>query len=165
MKLIIRDTADQVAEWAAKYVVKRITEFRPDAARPFVLGLPTGGTPLGMYRHLVRAHQAGKVSFQHVITFNMDEYVGIPRDHPESYHHYMFDNFFKHIDIRPESVNILDGNAADLRAECENYERKIAAAGGIELFIGGIGPDGHIAFNEPGSSLVSRYRVKYEIII
>jgi glucosamine-6-phosphate deaminase len=163
MKLIIRDTADQVAEWAAKYVVKRITEFQPDAARPFVLGLPTGGTPLGMYRHLVRAHQAGKVSFQHVITFNMDEYVGIPRDHPESYHHYMFDNFFKHIDIRPESVNILDGNAADLRAECENYERKIAAAGGIELFIGGIGPDGHIAFNEPGSSLVSRYRVKNEI--
>jgi glucosamine-6-phosphate deaminase len=93
----------------------------------------------------------------------MDEYVGIPRDHPESYHHYMFDNFFKHIDIRPENVNILDGNAADLRAECENYERKIAAAGGIELFIGGIGPDGHIAFNEPGSSLVSRYRVKDKI--
>ena len=120
----------------------------------FVLGLPTGGTPLGMYQKLVQAHKAGKVSFKYVITFNMDEYVGIPEDHPESYHRseceenvvsidyvksnrYMFDNFFKHIDIDPKNAHVLDGNAKNLVAECEEYERKITAAGGIELFVGG----------------------------
>lgn len=113
-----------------------------------------------MYTHLVEYCRAGKVSFKYVKTFNMDEYVGLPRDHPESYHHYMFNNFFKHIDIDPANVHILDGNAPNLELECQNYERKITEAGGIELFVGGIGPDGHIAFNEPGSSLVSRTRVK-----
>ncbi|CAI5651851.1 unnamed protein product [Oreochromis niloticus] len=90
----------------------------------------------------------------------MDEYVGLPRDHPESYHSFMWNNFFKHIDIKAENTHILDGNAADLQAECDAFEKKITAAGGIQLFVGGIGPDGHIAFNEPGSSLVSRTRVK-----
>merc|ERR1712024_10269 len=90
----------------------------------------------------------------------MDEYVGLPREHKESYHYFMFEHIFKHIDIDPKNVHILDGNAADLAAECKQYEKLIAEAGGIELFIGGIGPDGHIAFNEPGSSLVSRTRVK-----
>lgn len=90
----------------------------------------------------------------------MDEYVGLPRNHPESYHSFMYENFFKHIDIDPENANILDGNAADLNLECENFERKIKDAGGVELFLGGIGPDGHIAFNEPGSSLTSRTRLK-----
>jgi glucosamine-6-phosphate deaminase len=160
MKLIIRDSADDVTEWAAKYVIKRIKAFNPGPGRVFVLGLPTGGTPLGMYQKLVQAHKAGKISFQYVKTFNMDEYCGIPRDHPESYHRYMFDNFFKHIDIDPNNAHILDGNAPDLVKECEDYEKKIKEAGGIELFVGGIGPDGHIAFNEPGSSLVSRTRVK-----
>jgi len=160
MKLIIRDSADDVTEWAAKYVIKRINEYRPGPDRYFVLGLPTGGTPLGMYKNLVKAYKSEKVSFKYVKTFNMDEYVGIPKDHPESYHRYMFDNFFKHVDIDPNNVHILDGNAKDLKAECTKYEEKIAAAGGIELFVGGIGPDGHIAFNEPGSSLVSRTRVK-----
>jgi len=158
--LIIRDSADDVTEWAAKYVIKRINEYRPGPDRYFVLGLPTGGTPLGMYKNLVKAYKSEKVSFKYVKTFNMDEYVGIPKDHPESYHRYMFDNFFKHVDIDPNNVHILDGNAKDLKAECTKYEEKIAAAGGIELFVGGIGPDGHIAFNEPGSSLVSRTRVK-----
>jgi len=158
--LIIRDSADDVTEWAAKYVIKRINEYRPGPDRYFVLGLPTGGTPLGMYKNLVKAYKSGKVSFKYVKTFNMDEYVGIPEDHPESYHRYMFDNFFKHVDIDPNNVHILDGNAKDLKAECTKYEEKIAAAGGIELFVGGIGPDGHIAFNEPGSSLFSRTRVK-----
>jgi len=160
MKLIIRDTANHVTEWAAKYVIKRINAFNPGPDRYFVLGLPTGGTPLVMYQKLVQAHKAGKVSFKYVKTFNMDEYVGIPEDHPESYHRYMLENFFKHIDIDPKNAHVLDGNATDLEKECEEYERKIAEAGGIELFIGGIGPDGHIAFNEPGSSLVSRTRVK-----
>lgn len=113
-----------------------------------------------MYQKLIEFYEAGKISFKYVKTFNMDEYVNLPRDHPESYHYYMWNNFFKHIDIVPENVHILDGNASDLVVECDNYEKKISAAGGIELFIGGIGPDGHIAFNEPGSSLVSRTRVK-----
>jgi len=113
-----------------------------------------------MYQKLVQAHKAGKVSFKYVKTFNMDEYVGIADDHPESYHRYMLENFFKHIDIHPKNAHVLNGNAEDLVKECEEYERKITEAGGIELFVGGIGPDGHIAFNEPGSSLVSRTRVK-----
>jgi len=160
MKLIIRDNAEDVTSWAAKYVIRRIKAFNPGPNNLFVLGLPTGGTPLGMYQKLVTAHKAGKISFKYVKTFNMDEYCGIPRDHPESYHRYMFDNFFKHIDIDPNNAHILDGNAPDLVKECEDYEKKIKDSGGIELFVGGIGPDGHIAFNEPGSSLVSRTRVK-----
>ncbi|RZC39278.1 glucosamine-6-phosphate isomerase [Asbolus verrucosus] len=160
MKLLILDTPDEVTSWCAKYVVKRINEFQPGPDRYFVLGLPTGGTPLGMYRKLIELHKAGKVSFRYVITFNMDEYVNLPQYHEQSYHFFMYDNFFKHIDIDPKNVNILDGNASDLQKECSNYEKKITELGGIHLFIGGIGADGHIAFNEPGSSLVSRTRVK-----
>lgn len=125
-----------------------------------MLGCPTGSSPLGLYRNLVRLNKEGKVSFRHVVTFNMDEYCGIPRDHSESYHTFMWNNFFSHIDILPENVNILDGNAADVAAECERFESKIKSYGGIELFMGGVGPDGHIAFNEPGSSLTSRTRQK-----
>jgi len=160
MKLIIRDNSSDVTTWAAKYVIKRIKDFNPGPDRYFVLGLPTGGTPLGMYKNLVQAYKQGKISFKYVKTFNMDEYCGIPEDHPESYHRYMLDNFFRHVDIDPLNAHVLNGNAPDLVKECQEYERKIAEAGGIELFVGGIGPDGHIAFNEPGSSLVSRTRVK-----
>jgi len=160
MRLVIHDTNDRVSSWAAKYIRNKIKRFKPDASKYFVLGLPTGGTPLGMYKELIRMHQAGEISFKYVKTFNMDEYVGLPRDHPESYHYYMWSNFFKHIDIEPENVNLLDGNAQDLCAECDRYEEEIKKAGGVNLFVGGIGPDGHIAFNEPGSSLVSRTRVK-----
>ncbi|XP_053973353.1 glucosamine-6-phosphate isomerase isoform X2 [Hylaeus anthracinus] len=160
MRLVICDTVDYVAEWSAKYVLKRINDFQPNENKYFVLGLPTGGTPLGMYRKLIDYYKAGKISFKYVKTFNMDEYVDLPRDHPESYHYYMYNNFFKHIDIDPVNAHILDGNAPDLVKECDDFERKIKEAGGIELFIGGIGPDGHIAFNEPGSSLASRTRVK-----
>ncbi|UYV64418.1 GNPDA2 [Cordylochernes scorpioides] len=160
MKLIILNNSDDVSVWAAKYIRNRIKKFNPGPDRYFTLGLPTGGTPLGAYKKLIEFHKAGLLSFKYVKTFNMDEYVGLPRAHPESYHSYMWNNFFKHIDIDPHNVNLLDGNATDLEAECTEYERKIAEAGGIELFVGGIGPDGHIAFNEPGSSLVSRTRVK-----
>uniref|UniRef100_A0A914WZF4 Glucosamine-6-phosphate isomerase n=1 Tax=Plectus sambesii TaxID=2011161 RepID=A0A914WZF4_9BILA len=160
MKLIIQDDYDKASDFAARYVLRKIIDFKPNADRYFTLGLPTGSTPLGMYKKLIELHKAGKVSFRYVKTFNMDEYVGIPRDHPESYHSFMFNNFFRHIDIDPNNANILDGNASDLEKECEDYEKKIAAAGGIRLFVGGIGPDGHIAFNEPGSSLVSRTRIK-----
>jgi glucosamine-6-phosphate deaminase len=160
MRLIILEHDAMVGDWAAKYVVKRINEFKPKEDKLFVLGLPTGSTPLKMYSKLVEYYKAGKVSFKYVKTFNMDEYVGLARNHQESYHHFMFDNLFKHIDIDPSNVHILDGNAPDLVKECEGYEKLIKEAGGIELFVGGIGPDGHIAFNEPGSSLVSRTRVK-----
>ena len=160
MRLIIQESYGKMSQWAAAYIVKRINEFKPTAEKPFVLGLPTGSTPIGTYKELIHLNKIGKVSFQHVVTFNMDEYIGIPEDHPESYHTFMWSNFFSHIDIKPENVNILNGNAPDLEAECAAYEAKIAAVGGIDLFMGGIGPDGHIAFNEPGSSLSSRTRVK-----
>lgn len=160
MRLIIKPNYVQMSDWAAAYIANRINKFAPTADHPFVLGLPTGSTPLGTYRELIRLHREGLVSFEHVVTFNMDEYMGLPENHPESYHSFMWHNFFSHIDIKPENVNILDGNAEDPEAECERYERKIASYGGIDLFMGGIGPDGHIAFNEPGSSLTSRTRVK-----
>lgn len=168
MRLIIQDNADQVGLWTARYLKKRINDFNPTKERPFVLGLPTGSSPLTTYKRLVEFHKKGELSFKHVITFNMDEYVGIPKDHPQSYHHFMWTHFFRHIDIVPANVHILDGNAPDLNLECEKYENAIEAVGGIELFLGGIGPDGHIAFNEPGSSMVSRTRVKtlaYDTVI
>ena len=160
MRLIPLTTAEQVGKWAARHIVIRIIAFKPTADRPFVLGLPTGGTPMTTYKALVEMHKAGQVSFKHVVTFNMDEYVGLPEEHPESYHSFMWNNFFSHIDIKPENVNILDGNAEDLVKECADYEARIVEAGGIDLFMGGVGEDGHIAFNEPFSSLNSRTRQK-----
>ena len=171
MRLIIRPDYEAVSEWAANFVSRRINEYAAKARaagegalgrapRPFVLGLPTGSSPLGMYRKLIELHKAGKLSFRDVVTFNMDEYVGLPESHPQSYHSFMWTNFFSQIDIRAENVHILNGNAPDLETECAAYESAIAASGGIDLFIGGVGADGHIAFNEPGSSLSSRTRVK-----
>jgi len=160
MRVIIQSNYELVSKWVASYVVKHIRDFKPTHERPFILGLPTGSSPLGTYKELVAMHKAGKVSFQNVVTFNMDEYIGISEEHPESYHSFMWNNFFKHIDIKKENVNILNGNAADLEKECIYYEEKIKKFGGIHLFLGGIGPDGHIAFNEPGSSLSSRTRIK-----
>lgn len=160
MRLIIQPDYDKMSKWAANYVVAKINSAAPTAEKPFVLGLPTGSSPLGMYRELVSLNQQGKVSFQNVITFNMDEYVNLPKEHPESYYSFMWNNFFSHIDIKAENVHILNGNAPDLAAECAQYEEAILKAGGIDLFLGGIGPDGHIAFNEPGSSLSSRTRIK-----
>jgi glucosamine-6-phosphate deaminase len=160
MRLIIQPEAASVAKWSANYIAHKIIDANPTPENPFVLGLPTGSTPLGTYVELIELYNAGKVSFKNVITFNMDEYVGIDKNHPQSYHTFMWDNFFKFIDIRPENVNLLDGNANDLRMECSRYEAKIKSVGGIDLFLGGVGADGHIAFNEPGSSLASRTRDK-----
>lgn len=160
MRLIIERDYEQLSLWAANYVATRINAFKPTADHPFVLGCPTGSSPLGMYRNLISLYKAGKVSFANVVTFNMDEYVGLPQSHPESYHSFMWNNFFSHIDIPRDNINILDGNAEDLEAECRRFEEKIASYGGVELFMGGVGPDGHIAFNEPGSSLCSRTRMK-----
>ena len=136
MRLVIEKDYQQMSVWAARFVAKTINDAKPTPEHPFVLGCPTGGSPLGMYRELIRLNKEGKVSFANVVTFNMDEYRDLPRDHKESYHTFMWTNFFSHIDIPAENVNILD------------------------LFMGGVGPDGHIAFNEPGSSLTSRTRVK-----
>jgi glucosamine-6-phosphate deaminase len=160
MRLIIRPDYAEVSSWAAHHVARRILDFAPTADRPFVLGLPTGSTPLGLYKELIRLHKTGKLSFKNVVTFNMDEYVGLPRDHAQSYHTFMWSNLFSHLDIPKSNVHILNGNASDLEAECASYENQMRALGGIELFVGGIGPDGHIAFNEPGSSLASRTRIK-----
>ena len=159
MRLIPLVTAEQVGKWAARHIVNRINAFKPTADRPFVLGLPTGGTPLTAYKALVEMHKAGQVSFKHVVTFNMDEYVGIPENHPESYHSFMHRNLFDKIDIPAGNIHILNGNAADLDKECEDYEKAIIEAGGIDLFLGGVGEDGHLAFNEPFSSINSRTRV------
>lgn|SRR5574344_71822 len=160
MRVIIAKDYDEMSLWAANYVAKRILDTKPTAAKPFVLGCPTGGSPLGLYKRFAELNKQGVISFQNVVTFNMDEYVGLPVEHPESYHSFMWNNFFNHIDIRKENVHILNGNAPDLEAECNHYEEMIAQAGGIDLFMGGIGADGHIAFNEPGSSLASRTRIK-----
>lgn len=160
MRLIIQPDYDLLSQWAANYVVSKINAANPSAEKPFVLGLPTGSSPMGMYKALIKHYQEKRVSFRHVVTFNMDEYVGLAKDHPQSYHTFMWNNFFNHIDINPENVNILNGIATDLNAECAAYEAKMKSVGGIDLFLGGIGPDGHIAFNEPGSSLSSRTRIK-----
>ncbi|UCF17283.1 MAG: glucosamine-6-phosphate deaminase [Phycisphaerales bacterium] len=160
MRVIIEPNYDLAAQWCANYIVRSINDFGPSKAKPFVLGLPTGSSPLGVYRELIKLNKKAAVSFENVVTFNMDEYVNLPEDHPESYHSFMWTNLFSHVDIKKENVNILDGNASDLEAECARYEQKIKEHGGVRLFVGGIGPDGHIAFNEPGSSLTSRTRVK-----
>lgn len=160
MRVIIKDTSKEVAQWAAAYIVEQIRAKASITDAPFVLGLPTGSTPLETYKELIRLHKAGEVSFKNVITFNMDEYIGLAKEHPESYYSFMWTNFFSHIDIKPENAHILNGNAPDLMAECEAYEAAIVAAGGIDLFMGGVGEDGHIAFNEPFSSLQSRTRIK-----
>lgn len=160
MRLIIEDTNENAGKWAARYIVDKINAHQKTSDKPFVLGLPTGSTPLSTYRELIAMCKAGEVSFKNVITFNMDEYVGLPEEHPESYHSFMKHNLFDHIDIDPKNVNILNGNAEDPEAECALYEEKIRKAGGIDLFLGGVGEDGHLAFNEPFSSLVSRTRVK-----
>ena len=160
MRLIIQENYELASKWAANYMARKIILAQPTPEKPFVLGLPTGSSPLGIYRELIRLHKAGVVSFSNVVTFNMDEYVGIPKEHPQSYYTFMWTNFFSHIDIKPENANILNGNAPDIKAECQAYEDRIKAVGGIDLFLGGIGPDGHLAFNEPGSSLASRTRDK-----
>lgn len=138
MRLVILEDYDQASEWAAKYICNRIIQFKPTQGRYFTLGLPTGSTPLGCYKKLIEYHKNGDLSFKYVKTFNMDEYVGLPRNHPESYHSYMWNNFFKHIDIDPNNAHILDGNAPDLQVECDAFEKKIEEAGGIDLFVGGM---------------------------
>jgi glucosamine-6-phosphate deaminase len=168
MRVIIKKDLTETGKWVASYIADKIKKANPTIAKPFVLGLPTGSSPIPVYKELIRMHKAGEISFENVVTFNMDEYVGLDENHTESYHYFMYDNLFNHINIPKKNVNILNGNAKDLEKECTDYEKKILNSGGIDLFLGGIGPDGHIAFNEPGSSLTSRTRVKtlrYDTIV
>ena len=160
MRIIIKKNQDEIGKWTASYIADKIKKADPSKEKPFVLGLPTGSSPLPVYSEFIKMYKAGDITFKNVITFNMDEYVGLEESHTESYHFFMFDNLFNHIDIPKKNINILNGNAKDLEKECVDYENKIHAVGGIDLFLGGIGPDGHIAFNEPGSSLTSRTRIK-----
>jgi glucosamine-6-phosphate deaminase len=160
MRILIHENYQELSKWVAHYLAGKINHAISSPDKPFVLGLPTGSSPIGIYRELVGLYRGKKVSFKNVVTFNMDEYVGLPEDHPQSYHFFMHENLFNHIDIPKKNINILDGNADDLEKECELYEEKIKAVNGIDLFLGGIGPDGHIAFNEPGSSLSSLTRIK-----
>ena len=158
MRLIIHRNYERASRWAAGYIAARINSYSKD--KPFVLGLPTGSSPLGIYKEFIKMCKEGKLSFKNVRTFNMDEYSGLPAGHPQSYRYFMMENLFNHIDIDPKHIHILDGMASEPETECRLYEKAIAAEGGIELFLGGMGSDGHIAFNEPGSSLASRTRVK-----
>lgn len=160
MQVIIKKDGADASIWAAHHIADAIKAKAAKTDKPFVLGLPTGGTPVETYRELVRMYKAGEISFKNVITFNMDEYVALDEAHPESYHSFMKTNFFDHVDVPAENINILNGNAPDLVAECEAYEKKIVAAGGIDLFLGGVGEDGHLAFNEPYTSLSSRTHVQ-----
>lgn len=162
MRVIIKNDYNECSIWTAEYIANRINEFQNtnNGKRPFVLGLPTGSTPLGVYKHLISMYNNHLISFENVVTFNMDEYIGLPPDNEQSYHYFMWNNFFKFIDIKKENINILNGMTDNIELECKKYEEKISFYGGINLFFGGVGSDGHIAFNEPYSSLSSRTRIK-----
>lgn len=156
MRLII---TDQGGAWAAKYIKECINK-NDTKNEKTVLGLPTGSSPIKMYESLVAMHKAKEVSFKNVVSFNMDEYVGLAKDHPQSYNHFMAHHFFNHIDIDKDNIHIPNGVAPDLERECADYEAAMAKYGKFDIFVGGAGEDGHLAFNEPYSSLSSRTRVK-----
>jgi glucosamine-6-phosphate deaminase len=160
MRILIQESYQALSKWVAYYIAQKIQQANPTEDNPYVLGLPTGSSPIGTYQELIELYKQGLLSFKNVVTFNMDEYVGLPEENPQSYHYFMWSKLFSHVDIPEENVNILNGNAEDLEGECAAFEKKIKDVGGIDLFLGGIGPDGHIAFNEPGSSLSSRTRIK-----
>jgi glucosamine-6-phosphate deaminase len=155
MEVIIEPTYEDMSRAAAREVA-RVLNSKPNA----VLGLATGSTPLGVYRELVRLHKSDGLDFSQVTSFNLDEYVGLTKDHPQSYHYFMHENLFKHINIPPQNVYIPSGTTDNYRAFCAWYERRIVECGGIDMQLLGIGSDGHIAFNEPSSSLGSRTRIK-----
>ncbi len=156
MLVIIRRDARQVSEEAARIVAASV-----QAKPTLVLGLVTGSTPVGMYRELVRLHTQHGLDFAKVTTFNLDEYLGLAAEHEQSYHYYMNEHLFRHVNIAPKNVHIPDGRVAGgYESYCESYERQIQAAGGLDLQVLGIGKNGHIGFNEPASSLASRTRVK-----
>ena len=155
MEVLIHPTPEVACQVAARKIASMVRS-KPDA----VLGLATGSTPVAVYRELIRMHLEEGLDFSGVTTFNLDEYVGLGPAHPASYFNFMWSHLFRHINVKPERVHIPDGMAGDVPASCEAYEAAIRAAGGIDLQLLGIGTDGHIAFNEPSSSLTSRTRIK-----
>ena len=155
MEVIVRETPEEMSRLTAETIAD-IVRRKPRA----ILGLATGSTPLGTYKELIRIHKEEGLDFSRVTTFNLDEYVGLPHDHSQSYHYFMWENLFKHIDINAKNVHIPDGTAKDIPGFCRWYEEQIVKSGGIDVQLLGIGSNGHIAFNEPGSSLGSRTRVK-----
>ena len=153
MKILIFKNAEEVANFTANRIVSAIKNFSPTQEKPFlVLGLPTGSTPIPVYERLVKAYQNNEISFKNVVTFNMDEYLGLSPEHDQSYHYFMDQNLFNHIDIPKEQIHILNGLAQNPEQECATYEEKIKSFGGIDIQLGGIGENGHLAFNEPGTS-------------
>ncbi|MBS0210431.1 MAG: glucosamine-6-phosphate deaminase [Planctomycetes bacterium] len=155
MRVIVEANADQVARRAADFVADLVRN-----TPKCVLGLATGGTPLGLYRELARRHRDEALDFSRVVTFNLDEYVGLEPTHPQSYRHFMDMNLFRHLNVDLRNTHVPDGLADDVEKACRQYEQMIRDEGGIDLQVLGIGTDGHIAFNEPGSSLGSRTRIK-----
>ena len=153
MEVVICPSYKDLSKAAAR-TVAQLVRAKPNA----VLGGATGSSPVGLYKELIRMHKEENLDFSHVTTFNLDEYVGLPQHHPQSYHYFMFDNLFKHINVPPANVHVPSGTSHDHDAFCTWYEERIEECGGIDLQILGIGSDGHIAFNEPGSSLTSRTR-------
>jgi len=151
MEIIIQPTPEAATQIAARIIARQLRE-KPNS----VLGLATGSTPLLLYRELV----AMKLNWSRVRTFNLDEYIDLPREHAQSYHTFMWENLFRHVNIAKKNVHIPDGNTKNVPAFCARYEKQIKAAGGIDLQVLGIGTDGHIGFNEPTSSLASRTRIK-----
>jgi glucosamine-6-phosphate deaminase len=155
VRVIIQADAAAVSRCAARFYVE-LLQHKPNA----VLGLATGSTPVATYQELIRLHQAGELDFAHVTTFNLDEYVGLGPNHPQSYRRFMQEQLFSAVNVRAERTHLPNGCDLDFAASCQAYEDQIRASGGIDLQLLGIGTDGHIAFNEPGSSLASRTRVK-----
>ncbi|MQY76729.1 MAG: glucosamine-6-phosphate deaminase, partial [Spirochaeta sp.] len=135
MRIIILKNYEELSRWVAGDLARRILEFEPRADKPFMLGLPTGSSPMGIYQELIRRHRQEELSFKNVVTFNMDEYVGLPENSINSYRFFMQEHFFNHIDIPEENINFLNGNAPDLEAECKRYEEKIKQSGGIHFFL------------------------------
>jgi len=155
MEVIIKQNFEDVSKLAAQMIAD-IVRKKPNA----ILGLATGSTPVGTYKELIRLHKEEGLDFSKVTTFNLDEYVGLSGDHDQSYRYFMNDNLFNHINIDKKRTHVPDGMAKDFEASCEQYEKDIKKAGGIDIQVLGIGGNGHIAFNEPGSSLGSRTRAK-----
>ena len=160
MRIIINPDYNKCSQWAADYVAYKIKSCRPTPEKPLVIALPAGSSPLGMFERLIAMFKKGKISFQNVVFFNMCEYVGLATDSKFSFSHTLWEKFFQHIDIKKKNIHLLNGNTRDFAKECAEYEKKIRSYGGIDLLVAGVGEDGHIAFNEPGSSLASRTRLK-----
>ena len=148
MRIIVEEDYQSMSKKAALFVSGQVI-LKPET----VLGLATGSTPLGMYRELIEMYKRGEVDFSRVKTFNLDEYYQLPHDDVQSYHYFMKENFFKHINIKEDNTHLPDGMAADIEEECREYERAIESSGGIDLQVLGIGENGHIGFNEPADSL------------